>query len=475
MRSTITFLFLLCSLFAQAQNNIKKTAGINYTQGIPTTTPNEATASEFAIDTITGFLYQWHRTAGPSNLGGWRAIGQGIDVRVDAIPPTYTPFRNQSRFVVNGVDSLYFYRNGAWRHLNAGGGGATDIGYVDNGGNEVNITSSTGNGFTVFGVGGVSIYDDGGSLMIDGGSPESSKWTDGGATTYLTATTDKVGIGTTSAGVKLEVKDATQAQIRLTHTSGTKFTNIQTDASGNLFFENTGGSYLWGAGAPEAGELFRLGQTYTGTGAHYGMNTQFTFDPSGSVSAGLYGHQFRANYIGSQYMQNCNTFFARTTIRNTEATSNYIAFRGYTELLAGGAAGNLVGASFELDHAGSGVITSYKGFEANLASNSGTITNTYGYYCGDITTGTQTNRPYAIYCSDPNASSYFNGQVGVGATVPDVSAVLDVQSTTQGVLFPRMTTTQRDAIGTPADGLVIFNTTDTKLQVRAGGAWVNLH
>jgi len=38
-----------------------------------------------------------------------------------------------------------------------------------------------------------------------------------------------------------------------------------------------------------------------------------------------------------------------------------------------------------------------------------------------------------------------------------------------------MTTTQRIAITTPADGLVIYNTTDYKLQVRAGGAWVDLH
>ena len=67
------------------------------------------------------------------------------------------------------------------------------------------------------------------------------------------------------------------------------------------------------------------------------------------------------------------------------------------------------------------------------------------------------------------------GNVGIGTTSPNASAALDVTSTTQGILFPRMTTTQRNAISTPADGLVIYNTTDNKLQVRAGGAWVNLH
>ena len=37
-------------------------------------------------------------------------------------------------------------------------------------------------------------------------------------------------------------------------------------------------------------------------------------------------------------------------------------------------------------------------------------------------------------------------QVGVGTTTPDASAALDITSTTGGLLPPRMTTTQRDAI-----------------------------
>ncbi len=41
---------------------------------------------------------------------------------------------------------------------------------------------------------------------------------------------------------------------------------------------------------------------------------------------------------------------------------------------------------------------------------------------------------------------------------PDASAVLDVSSTTQGVLFPRMTSAQRNAIATPALGLTIYQT-----------------
>ena len=56
-----------------------------------------------------------------------------------------------------------------------------------------------------------------------------------------------------------------------------------------------------------------------------------------------------------------------------------------------------------------------------------------------------------------------SGQVGVGTSSPNASAALDVSSTTGAVLFPRMTTTQRDAL-TPTEGMVIYNTTENSLQ-----------
>jgi len=67
-----------------------------------------------------------------------------------------------------------------------------------------------------------------------------------------------------------------------------------------------------------------------------------------------------------------------------------------------------------------------------------------------------------------------SGNVGVGTASPSASAELDVTSTTGGFLPPRMTTTQRDAISSPAAGLVIYNTTTSKLQVYTT-AWTDLH
>ena len=41
--------------------------------------------------------------------------------------------------------------------------------------------------------------------------------------------------------------------------------------------------------------------------------------------------------------------------------------------------------------------------------------------------------------------------------LPDNSAMLEVERTTQGFLPPRMTTSERDAISSPTEGLVIYN------------------
>jgi hypothetical protein len=64
-----------------------------------------------------------------------------------------------------------------------------------------------------------------------------------------------------------------------------------------------------------------------------------------------------------------------------------------------------------------------------------------------------------------------SGNVGIGTASPNASAILDVQSTTKGVRMPNMTTTQKLAIASPAAGLMVFDTTLSKLCVYSGAAW----
>lgn len=69
--------------------------------------------------------------------------------------------------------------------------------------------------------------------------------------------------------------------------------------------------------------------------------------------------------------------------------------------------------------------------------------------------------------------SYAAGGAAVGAAALNASAILQADSTTRGFLPPRMTTTQRDAIASPAEGLVVYNTTTKSLDLRVASSWLS--
>lgn len=63
-------------------------------------------------------------------------------------------------------------------------------------------------------------------------------------------------------------------------------------------------------------------------------------------------------------------------------------------------------------------------------------------------------------------------QVGIGTITPDPSAQLDVSSTSKGVLVPRMSLSDRGLIGSPAEGLLIYQTDNTPgFYYYNGSAW----
>ena len=67
---------------------------------------------------------------------------------------------------------------------------------------------------------------------------------------------------------------------------------------------------------------------------------------------------------------------------------------------------------------------------------------------------------------------WLSGQLKVGdATAVNTSAKVQIDSTTQGFLPPRMTNTEMLAIGTPAEGLVVYDLTNRKLCCYDGATW----
>ncbi|WGK65594.1 hypothetical protein [Croceiramulus getboli] len=67
--------------------------------------------------------------------------------------------------------------------------------------------------------------------------------------------------------------------------------------------------------------------------------------------------------------------------------------------------------------------------------------------------------------------SFASAQVGIGTTTPEASAILDINSTSQGLLPPRMTTAQRNAIVSPAPGLVVYDSDEGVHYAYSGSSW----
>ena len=114
--------FLPALAFSQT---IVKGGGVTYTNGAPTHTVAQNTGAELAIDTVTGYWYEWGR-----DNGAWLAAGFRVQKIAGCSAPTYTPGDKKSEVVLNDCDSLYRFRSGAWRHLNGGGGGSGSVSSV---------------------------------------------------------------------------------------------------------------------------------------------------------------------------------------------------------------------------------------------------------------------------------------------------------------------------------------------------------
>ena len=119
--------------------------------------------------------------------------------------------------------------------------------------------------------------------------------------------------------------------------------------------------------------------------------------------------------------------------------------------------------------------------QITLQAYGGTTARTVAYIQGICETYTSDTdiSSFLLFATSPSGSAAGTermritsaGNVGIGTSSPDASAILDAQSTTKGVRMPNMTTTQKNAISSPAAGLMVFDTTLAKLCVYSGAAW----
>lgn len=68
---------------------------------------------------------------------------------------------------------------------------------------------------------------------------------------------------------------------------------------------------------------------------------------------------------------------------------------------------------------------------------------------------------YILFILSIISNNNLFSQVGIGTTSPNASSILDITSTSKGILIPRMTSSQRESISSPANGLMVYQTDGT--------------
>jgi hypothetical protein len=99
--------------------------------------------------------------------------------------------------------------------------------------------------------------------------------------------------------------------------------------------------------------------------------------------------------------------------------------------------------------------------------------STYGVIVQSRTSNNGATLPLSLWGSRVQMECA-SAHISTNATGANASAMLDVTSTTKGFLPPRMTTTQKNAIASPAAGLVVYDSTTNKLQCYNGSTWNDL-
>jgi hypothetical protein len=239
-------------------------------------------------------------------------------------------------------------------------------------------------------------------------------------TGYLATTNSFVGLSTqaNSGGSSILLSDA---NVNVVGASGIQFT---TGGSERARFAITTGNFLIGTGT-DAG--FKLDVNGTAR-----VSGNATFGASATINSGsLAVRQLIINEAG-----NVHTFTAPATNRTIRFITN--------------------SQSFSLAPTGNVLIgtTTDAGYKLDV---NGTARVSSSFRCDGQVTFTS-----AIIAT---------AQVRIGSNPVAASSVLDVQSTTKGFLPPRMTTTQKNAIASPASGLVVYDTDLGKLCVRGASAW----
>ena len=305
----------------------------------------------------------------------------------------------------------------------------SNVTITDNGTNEITIAATSGGG-SPSGASGAIQFSDGSAFASDA------------ANLFWDDTNNRLGIGTNAPSSSLEVSIPTTGTILTLNNLATPtqiFKISKPFSALNLFDIGT------------TATNFKIFDSYVriSVGA---ATTNFSISNNGNIGIGIAE----------------NSAVARVDIKGSGTTS------ATTSLLVQNSAGTEI---FKVNDAGdlffNGLETSSMRIHTLGNANKGiSIDNEIdmGAFSG-ITFKAWDGSAYSNFMRI-NGNTASRGLI-IGGTTNNASAKLQIDSTTQGFLPPRMTTTQRDAIATPASGLQVYDSTVNRASVYST-AWENV-
>jgi hypothetical protein len=314
-----------------------------------------------------------------------------------------------------------------------------------------------------------------------------SGWTDDGTTVRLTTSTDNVGIGTTSPASRLQVGPGTPV-FSGTDVNITSITNVAS-ANNLLLLEtrdaaNDVGIVFATSAIPEDAAIFldesdarkfkiAIGDV-SGDGSR-NTNTKMVIDQTGNVGIGTTTPSAKLDIVhtGStpnlQLKSRLSSIGDDIQVRNPG--DNNLAFRTFY--------------GSGLSTMGGYVLQGYRRYwDGGALILVGVCTDDQSTVDGAVIIRGQLNDAQDNLVNAPvldvekgDGTSLIlvdaNGNVGIGTTSPGTSNLLELSSTTKGLVLPRMTKSQRDAIASPVAGMMVYQTDNTPgLRVYNGTSWV---
>ncbi len=274
-------------------------------------------------------------------------------------------------------------------------------------------------------------------------------------------------IKSTDKGLLIPRMDSAQ-RVTIT-TPATGLLVYQTDGTDGFYFYN--GANWSKVGGDDGGWTGTGNDIYSANMGNVGIGTSsptVKLDVNGSASLGGPNTITSNSAVAAGRDNTISGYGAFVAGRNNSATANHSVAMGFSNDADGDQAismgsGNTASGTGSFaagaDNTASGLASFALGHEAH-ALNDGSFV--WADNSGGLFSSTGDNQ-FLIRAS---------GGVGIGTPEPDASAALEISSSSQGFLPPRMTNSQRDAITIPAGGLMIFNTDVNKWQGFDGTNWV---